>query len=181
MLIGDTKYTKKELELAFLLCMDESLSLKNCKLYDKEGNSACYEYSTGRCDECMITQYINRVKSGELPNLLTLKRCKTKYFVENIPTGTQISISDKIKITGELNIEGQPNTLDLPREKSLIYFSDSTILAIHNDCDSKVSIEIINEGHRFLKVDNQNILFAKGLYWIAFNHDYKLNNILFMK
>lgn len=62
------RYTKKELELAMYLLLDEVLSSIKCEKVKKEGNWYC-----NRCDECMKNQYIKRVKNGELPRIITGK------------------------------------------------------------------------------------------------------------
>ena len=58
------KFTKKEIMDAFLLYLDDSLPSFDCKKIQKEGNSNCH-----RCDICMMKQYINRVKNGEVPRV----------------------------------------------------------------------------------------------------------------
>lgn len=62
------KYTKKELELAMYLLLDEALPLIECQKIKKQGNYEC-----DRCDECMKEQYIKRIKDGELPRIITAK------------------------------------------------------------------------------------------------------------
>jgi hypothetical protein len=62
------KYTKKELEMAMYLLLDDTLSKIECEKIKKEGNWNCH-----RCDECMKQQYIKRVKNGELPRIITEK------------------------------------------------------------------------------------------------------------
>ncbi|HBX48436.1 MAG TPA: hypothetical protein DEF85_06055 [Clostridiaceae bacterium] len=62
------KYTKKELELAMYLLLDEVLPSMECKKIKKEGNWNC-----DRCDECMKDQYVKRIKNGELPRIITRK------------------------------------------------------------------------------------------------------------
>lgn len=57
-------FTKKELLRAFYLLLDEQLPNINCELVEKQGNSDC-----GRCDTCMMNQYIKRVKNGEMPQI----------------------------------------------------------------------------------------------------------------
>lgn len=59
------KYTKKELELAMYLLLDEVLPSIKCKKVGKEGNWDC-----DRCDECMMKQYIKRIKDGEMPMIM---------------------------------------------------------------------------------------------------------------
>ena len=58
------KYTKKELELAMYLLLDETLPYIVCIKAEIDGNSEC-----NRCDECMKNQYIKRVRNGELPKI----------------------------------------------------------------------------------------------------------------
>ena len=64
--LGDylMKYTKKELELAFHLLLDECLPAIECEKIKKEGSWGCH-----RCDICMKEQYIKRVKAGEMPKI----------------------------------------------------------------------------------------------------------------
>ena len=62
------KYTKKELELAMYLLLDEVLPSIECQKIIKEGNENC-----NRCDLCMMEQYIKRIKDGELPRIITGK------------------------------------------------------------------------------------------------------------
>jgi len=58
------RYTKKELESAFYLLLDEVLPLMECEKIKKQGNFEC-----DRCDVCMKEQYIQRVKNGEVPKI----------------------------------------------------------------------------------------------------------------
>lgn len=58
------KFTKKEMMNAFLLYLDDSLPNFECKKIEKQGNSECY-----RCDLCMMKQYIQKVRNGELPKV----------------------------------------------------------------------------------------------------------------
>lgn len=60
------RYTKKELEMAFYLFLDEHLSKIECKKIEKQGNFEC-----DRCDDCMMKQYIKRVQNGERPRIIT--------------------------------------------------------------------------------------------------------------
>jgi hypothetical protein len=62
------RYTKEQLKNAMYLLLDEVLPSINCKKVKKEGNSDC-----DRCDTCMMEQYIKRVKSGEMPRIVTGK------------------------------------------------------------------------------------------------------------
>lgn len=58
------KYTKKELESAFYLLLDEVLPLMECEKIKREGS-----YNCDRCDVCMKEQYIKRIKNGEVPKI----------------------------------------------------------------------------------------------------------------
>lgn len=58
------KFTKKEMMNAFLLYLDDSLKRFECEKIEKQGNSECY-----RCDLCMMKQYIQKVRNGELPRV----------------------------------------------------------------------------------------------------------------
>ncbi|MBU5331758.1 hypothetical protein KQI61_06075 [Anaerocolumna aminovalerica] len=54
------KYTKKQIETAFYLLLDEHLKDIECELIKKRGNYLCK-----RCDDCMLEQYLKRAKAGE--------------------------------------------------------------------------------------------------------------------
>lgn len=56
---------KRQLFSAFLLYLDDTLKNKKCEKVQNEGN-----YNCKRCDICMMNQYIERIKNGELPKLL---------------------------------------------------------------------------------------------------------------
>lgn len=66
-------YTKKELELAMYLLLDETLPYIQCIKVEMHGNSEC-----NRCDTCMMKQYIKRIQNGELPKI-------TKNKIEELP------------------------------------------------------------------------------------------------
>lgn len=51
--------TKAELRTAFYLFLDDALPTFTCKLIEKRGNYLC-----GRCDNCMMEQYIKRAKDA---------------------------------------------------------------------------------------------------------------------
>jgi hypothetical protein len=55
------RHTKKQLENAMYLLLDETLLKIECKKIEKEGNWKC-----DRCDDCMFEQYLKRSKDGEL-------------------------------------------------------------------------------------------------------------------
>lgn len=72
------KFTKKEIMDAFLLFLDDALPVFDCKKIETEGNSNC-----DRCDICMMTQYLYRVKSGELPKKTACKANKQGRYKDS--------------------------------------------------------------------------------------------------
>lgn len=68
-------FTKEQLLTATLLLLDEHIKNIDCELYRKGGNAYCdsdYMNAQGRpaiwhnCTNCMLNQYLDRAKKGEL-------------------------------------------------------------------------------------------------------------------